>query len=53
MKYTCKRDEKTGRLRAWKKKEIEEYERKEAFNIALIEWTLCAVILCCILSYFV
>jgi len=50
MKYTCKVDEKTGRLRAWKKKEIIEYERKEAFNGALIEWALYAVILCCILS---
>jgi hypothetical protein len=37
----------------WTKKQIREHERKEAFNLALIEWTLYAVILCCILSYFV
>jgi len=53
MKYTCKTDEKTGKLRAWTKKEIKEYERKEELTGALIEWTFCAVILCCILSYVV
>ena len=42
MKYTT-----------WTKKQIREHERKEAFNGALIEWSMYAVILCCILSYVV